>query len=284
LPDWEVISELNDRENRPSRVDGAIGCIRRYLIPFVFFSTCFGSTMAFCGPDTADGEDGPAQTQTAQPGKAGIEKEQTHESGAKNPEKKGEWLLAPIPISSPAIGSGLEWAVARVFPFSKKDEVSPPSALGVGGIFTNNGSRGIAIGGRLYLKEDRYRVAAGVASASINFDVYGIGKDAANQGTFIPLNVNGGGGIGEFLFRVRKNIYLGLRGQYRNATLSLNQERLNSSDMTSQPPDEVANVIEQFEGQLTHQTTVSLGPRFQWDNRDSVFYPKRGFLMEVASQ
>ena len=57
-----------------------------------------------------------------------------------NTERKGEWLLAPIPISSPAIGSGLEWAVARLFPFNKKDEVSPASAVGVAGIFTNNGS------------------------------------------------------------------------------------------------------------------------------------------------
>jgi outer membrane protein assembly factor BamA len=41
--------------------------------------------------------------------------------------------------------------------------------------------------------------------------------------------------------------------------------------------------LDQFNGQLTHQQTVSLGPRFQWDTRDSVFYPRHGFLAEVAS-
>jgi hypothetical protein len=198
-------------------------------------------------------------------------------------EKKGEWLFAPIPISSPAIGSGLEWAVARIFPFNKQDEESPASAVGAAGIFTNNGSRGIAFGGKLYLKQDRYRVVAGVGSASINFDVYGIGESAGKQGTYIPLNVSGRGGIGEFLFRLRKGVYVGARGQYRNATLSLNQDRLDSSDITSQPPDQVANVVDQVRDQFLHQTTVSLGPRFQWDSRDSVFYPKRGLLMEVAS-
>ena len=30
--------------------------------------------------------------------------------------------------------------------------------------------------------------------------------------------------------------------------------------------------------QLLRQQTVSLGPRVQWDSRDSVFYPKRAFL------
>lgn len=192
-------------------------------------------------------------------------------------------MFAPIPVSSPAIGSGLEWAVARLFPFNKKDEVSPPSAVGVAGIFTNNGSRGVAIGGRLYMKQDGYRVAAGIANASINFDVYGIGGASGRRGIFIPLNVDGRAGIAEFLFRIRKALYLGLRGQYRNATLSLNQDRLHSSDVMSEPPDQVANVIEQIQGQLLHQTTVSIGPRLQWDTRDSTFYPKHGFLTEVAS-
>ena len=197
-----------------------------------------------------------------------------------NTERKGEWLLAPIPISSPAIGSGLEWAVARLFPFNKKDEVSPASAVGVAGIFTNNGSKGFAAGGKLYMKEDRYRVAIGIASADVNFDVYGIGNTDARQGVFIPLNVNGRAGIGEFLHRLKKGIYAGVRGQYRNAQLSLDQSRLTSSDIETQPPDRVTNVIERIQNELLHQTTVSIGPRFQWDTRDSVFHPKHGFLAE----
>src|SRR5205085_254902 len=88
---------------------------------------------------------------------------QKQEAGAKTKnvsqpsDKKGSWLFAPIPINSPAIGAGLQWAVARVFPLNKKDEISPPSTVGIGGVFTNNGSRAVAIGARLYLKEDKYR-------------------------------------------------------------------------------------------------------------------------------
>ena len=41
-------------------------------------------------------------------------------------EKRGEFLIAPIPINSPAIGAGLEWAVAYVFPFNKQDKIPPP--------------------------------------------------------------------------------------------------------------------------------------------------------------
>lgn len=234
--------------------------------------------------DTNLGDDRSGAPSETQPGEqVPIKEEKTPGKEAANSAKQGEWMFAPIPVSSPAIGSGLEFAVARLFPFSKKDEVSPASAVGLAGIFTNNGSRGIAIGGKLYMKEDRYRMAIGIANASINFDVYGIGAAGGRRGIFIPLNVDGRAGIAEFLYRIRKSMYLGLRGQYRNATLSLNQDRLDSSDITTEPPDQVANVIQQIQNQLLHQTTVSIGPRFQWDTRDSTFYPKHGFLTEVAS-
>jgi len=307
---WMRSPQFKSRANRLAVAARSIGCLGRWTIDFVVLSTCFYAAAAIVGPVAAYGQDGPVQasnakpaegaqegsrltteaaepqsplTQGAQTAEAKTGQDPANKSDAKSSEKKGEWLLAPIPISSPAIGSGLEFAVARLFPFNKKDEVSPASAVGVGGIFTNNGSKGLALGSKLYLKEDKYRVTAGLARASINFDVYGIGTNAGNQGFFIPLNVKGAAGIGEFLYRFRKGVYLGARGQYRNANLSLDSDRLDSSDITFQPPDEVANVIEQIQNQLLHQTTVSLGPRFQWDTRDSVFYPKRGLFMEVAS-
>ena len=224
----------------------------------------------------------PAQTPPAQEGDSKNEPAQT-QNGTTSTERKGEWLFAPIPISSPTIGSGLQWAVARLFPFNKQDEVSPASAVGVAGIITDSGSRGVAIGSRLYMKEDRFRVVVGVGDASINFNVYGIGKAAGDRGIFVPVNVDGRGGIGEFPYGLRKGIYVGVRGQYRNVTLSLDEGRLQSSEVTLQPPDEVANVIGQIQNQLFHQTTVSVGPRFEWDTRNNVFYPEHGFLINVAS-
>ena len=265
-----------------------LGC----LVLFAWFH----STAALAAPQTANAQEVPAQVskgetvdlqsphaEASQEGEHKTQQTPANQTDAKSTEKKGEWLLAPIPISSPAIGSGLEWAVARLFPFNKKDEVSPASAVGVAGIFTNNGSRGVAFGGKLYLKEDKYRVTAGFAKASINFDVYGIGSQAGSEGYYVPLNVKGGGGMGEFLHRLKKGIYVGVRGQYRNANLSLNRERLESDDITFQPPEQVVDVIEQLKDQFLQQTTVSLGPRFQWDTRDSVYYPKGGLLTEVAS-
>lgn len=54
--------------------------------------------------------------------------------------KRGAWIIAPIPISSPAIGSGLVLALGYVFKLEESDDFSPPT-LGVMGAFTNNGTR-----------------------------------------------------------------------------------------------------------------------------------------------
>lgn len=193
-------------------------------------------------------------------------------------EKKGEWLLAPIPINSPAIGAGLEWVVARLFYVNKNDEVSPASVAGSAGLFTNNGSRAVALGGRLYMKEDKYRFAALIGTASVNLDIYGIGQAAANRGVYVPLKTDGRGFIGESLFRLRKGVYIGARGQYRNLRLALNREKMESSE----PPEQVADVINQIGDDLFRQQTVSVGPRFQWDTRDEIFYPKRGLFLDFG--
>jgi hypothetical protein len=117
---------------------------------------------------------------------------QTTKSQPLADEKRGQWVLAPIPINSPAIGAGLEWVAARVFPLNKEDRISPPSSLGIGGVFTNNGSRAVAAGGRLYLKEDKYRLATGIGGASVNLDVYGVDSSGGDRGVFIPLTTEGG--------------------------------------------------------------------------------------------
>src|SRR5262249_37559654 len=41
--------------------------------------------------------------------------------------KNGELVIAPYPISSPALGTGLQWVVGYVFKMNKEDKVTPPS-------------------------------------------------------------------------------------------------------------------------------------------------------------
>jgi hypothetical protein len=103
-----------------------------------------------------------AQTQTVSQTATGSPKtaEQAAQSTTpakpeEQPKKKkkklgpGEFVVAPLPISSPAIGSGIVPVLGYIFPLSMKDKTSPPSVIGGAGLFTNNGSSGFAIGGDL---------------------------------------------------------------------------------------------------------------------------------------
>jgi outer membrane protein assembly factor BamA len=188
--------------------------------------------------------------------------------------------VAPIPISSPAIGSGLEWAVGYMFPFSKDDKVSPKSVLGVGGLFTNNGSRALAMGGRFYLKQDKYRFTFAVGGAKINADIYGVGKLAGDRGLFLPLTATGSAFIVEPLFvRLGKSFHLGARFQYRDLTLKLNREELNLPDGV-EPPESLQEIINEVAADLFKQRTIAIGPRFQWDTRDNTYYPRKGIFLD----
>jgi hypothetical protein len=73
-------------------------------------------------------------------------------------------LIAPLPISSPALGTGLVPVVGYIFPFRKSDHVSPPSVVGAAGLVTNHGTRGFAAYADLFISKDTYRITSLVCS------------------------------------------------------------------------------------------------------------------------
>src|ERR1044072_8397940 len=57
-------------------------------------------------------------------------KKQKDEQAKPKKEKRGSLVIAPIPISSPAFGSGLLLITGYVFKVGPNDKESPPSFLG----------------------------------------------------------------------------------------------------------------------------------------------------------
>src|SRR5215213_4946804 len=90
-------------------------------------------------------------------GQGTADPQKTPDDDSTTKSKRGSWLLAPIPINSPAFGAGLVLVVGYVFHFSESDKLSPPSTVGAATAFTNNGSRGIVAGGKLYFMENKYQ-------------------------------------------------------------------------------------------------------------------------------
>ncbi len=272
----------------PSKSSGWCGGRAKWAFAAAFLSTCILSEAAVGHSQTsseAAKDRKPAESggviQSTDPRPQQTMPEPTKKAQAGNEPNGAEWLIAPIPISSPAIGTGLAWAAARVFPLNKEDRTTPPSIVGVGGVFTNNGSRAIAVGGKLYFSQDKYRLTAATGYARVNADVYGVGKPSGDQGLFLPLTGKGSGILGEFLFRLRKGIYLGPRAQYRNLSLSLNREKLDIPDINN-PPERLKEVLDELKADLLQQRTVAIGPRFQLDTRDSTLYPRRGVFLDFG--
>ena len=182
--------------------------------------------------------------------------------------KRGQLVIAPIPISSPAVGSGLVLAAGYVFKLNQNDKLSPPSTVGLVGAFTNSGSRGGGIGGRLYFSENKYQTTFALAKGRVNFDFFGIGRIPNRDAVSVPLKMGGTVFFGEFLRNVGHDIFIGPRYQRRNLYVRLDGPQTPGGFEI--PPIDIQSV------------SAALGIHVQRDKRDSTFYPRKGSLLDVT--
>jgi hypothetical protein len=182
--------------------------------------------------------------------------------------KKSEIVVAPFPLSNPAIGSGVVVVGGYLFPLRKNDEISPLSMIGGGGFYTSNGSRAWGVGAKLYLKQDRFRLSLAYGKAQLHYDLYGIGNQAGSQGLSVPVDQGGKALLLETLVRVKGKIFVGPRYQWRSLNARLTGESL--------PPGLNIDLAE------LKSTTSALGFHIQRDLRNDQFYPKTGTLVDVV--
>ena len=183
-------------------------------------------------------------------------------------EKRGSFVIAPIPISRPAFGSGLILITAYVFKLDTDDNVSPPSWVGLAGAYTNNGSRGLASGAKLYMKENKYQTTFAFITGRANLDFFGIGRIPGKDPISVPLSIHGKIFFGELMRDVR-NIFIGPRFQYRRLSTGI--------DGGISPPG--GFVIPEID---LKSTSAALGFHVQRDRRNSTFYPTSGTLFDFT--
>jgi hypothetical protein len=182
-------------------------------------------------------------------------------------QKRGEIVFAPIPLSNPAIGSGLILGLGYIFPLNKNDELSPPSMIGGAGMYASSGSWALGAAAKFYLKEDRFRLTAGYGRGEVNYRLYGIGNAAGGLGIYVPIHQGGRALLIEPLVRLKWRIFAGPRYQWRSLGVQFTGENL--------PPDFEITPKE------LNAKTAALGFHVQQDRRDSQFYPDQGTLAEV---
>jgi Omp85 superfamily domain len=252
----------------------------RVLISIVFFSGVF-SVPASSGQTAGRRETlyppTKLQTESAKPQEAEGSQSPTSTTPEAKPEKtkkekaprRGSILIAPLPIVSPAIGSGIIPIVGYIFPFSKNDKESPPSTIGAAGFITDNGTRGFAVGSQLFLKRNTYEVTAAYLKGNVNYDLYGLGLVAAEQGLKLPLEQSGQVFLGEVLRRVGWKIFVGPRFWYATSLVTV---RSNDGNTPPVPPD------------VGLETTLTaIGIRVVRDTRPNHFYPTGGAKLEFTS-
>ena len=206
-----------------------------------------------------------SSSQTSSQAPAGTEKEQEKEKQ----QKRGALVVAPIPVSSPAIGSGLVLVVGYIFPFSRRDKVSPPSVIGAAGLYTNNQSKAFAVGGELFLKENTYHVTAGFVRGNLNYDLYGTGTAAGNAGRKLPLNQTGQAFLGEFQRRIGWGFFAGPQFVTGHSLITVRDAGNSSVPL---PPD-----------LGLHTTLTGLGFEISRDTRPNQFYPVSGSRFNFSS-
>jgi hypothetical protein len=178
----------------------------------------------------------------------------------------GSIVVAPLPISSPAVGSGIVPAFAYIFPLNANDKISPPSVVGAAGLVTNNGSRGFAVAGQLYLKENTYRITSAFARGNVNYNIYGTGTV---DGLKLPLNQTGQVFFAEFLRRVGWKFFAGPRFLTGHSFITVRPNNANNFPI----PSDVG-----IETSLT-----AIGAQLTRDTSPNRFYPTSGTYFTFTS-
>jgi Omp85 superfamily domain len=188
-------------------------------------------------------------------------------SSERTPTRRGEFVVAPLPISSPAWGTGIIPILGYIFPLSTRDKVSPPSVIAEAGLVTDNGSWAFALAGDFYFKENCYHATVVYARGNLNYNLYGIGIVAGNAGLKLPLTQTGQLFSAEFLRHIGWRFFLGPRFFSGESTITL-----RTSDGTIPAPPDVGL-----------QTNLrALGVHLQRDTRPNRFYPRTGMLLDFT--
>ena len=91
--------------------------------------------------------------------------------------RDGNFVAVPIPFSNPTLGSGLVGGVAYFYPQTDAQKASqPPSVTGIGAMYTDNDSWGVALGQSAYWDEDRWRFVGVLGYADVTLPLLVAGE------------------------------------------------------------------------------------------------------------
>lgn len=205
------------------------------------------------------------------PAKEFADQAQTLQSDAAQAEadaqgKGADIVVAPIPISNPALGTGLAGAAVLFYnPNNSKD----PWISGVGGGYTSTKTWGIGAFHKMSLDDDRWRIMgfAGYGDAHLKF--YGIGPQAGAAGVSVEMNDKAFAGLFDaqvkpFQKGFLRHVHVGLRALFLD---------MNSKVTFPAPVDRPDLDPPELE---RRSTLGMIGGSFTFDSLDNALQPHKG--------
>ena len=182
-------------------------------------------------------------------------------------ESKTDFVIMPIPIANPTIGAGLGAAAMFLYPV---DSRSPVSSTTVGGFYTNNDSWAAGVNQKTFLAGDQFRLNGLFGYGNINLDFYGVGAEAGNRGSFIPITEKGIFLMPEMLTRVWDRLYSGLRYRFIQMETRFDLNQLLQNNVN-------------FEPTPTTVKSSGIGLLMNYDSRDNPYNPYSGTFLDVSA-
>jgi hypothetical protein len=138
--------------------------------------------------------------------------------------QNGDFVVAPIPISDPVLGSGLVLASAYFYPQTEEQKATQPASVtGVAGMYTSSESYAYAVGQQNYWGRDRWRFNGLLGHADLKLELRSGDESAEGRRTDWLLD-------GDFLQTgisrmIAGDWYLGLTGRLVDIKQSFEVDR-----------------------------------------------------------
>ena len=175
--------------------------------------------------------------------------------------RNGSLIVAPIPFSNDAIGSGLTLGAGYLFNIDS----SRPSVFGLAYMETSNGTNLIAGGGNIVFDENHWTLSMGVVDGTINYDLP-INFPLLGE-TDVPLSQSIRGGGGRLAYGFSNAIEVGITLSFAETQIALDTDLISSLPEFLQPDLNV---------ELARLTF-----NMKYDTRDDTFYPLIGSLVSA---
>jgi len=139
-------------------------------------------------------------------------------------QRERGFILVPYAFSNPTLGTAIGGG-ARLY--YEVDEESKPSYTTLGAFWAGEEGYIFAVSQKTFFSEDRFRLDGVLGYYNVSVPFFGLGFEAGQRGESIMLDEIGFGLRPDFLIRVGKNVYLGVR--YRLMKLKVSSTGETSS-------------------------------------------------------